>query len=463
MTHYDVIVVGGGPGGYVAAGEASKLGKKVALIEADELGGTCLNRGCIPSKTLLRHAEIIEQIEQAKHWGIETGEVRFSLDKMMKRKNEVIERLRQGVAFLLKTGKIDHYKGFGTVHKDRTVTVQHADQTERIRAEHIILATGSQPVLPPIPGIEQVAVHTSDTIFDLDEIPQSLTIIGGGVIGVELACVFASLDVPVTIVEMAERLIPGEDPDAVNVLTKALEKKNIRIHTGAKVTALKTGDTGHDVMIETKNGDQQVISAEHILVSVGRGPNVSGISELGLKMDGPFVAVNRKLETSVPNIYAVGDLIGGWQLAHAASAEGIVAARNTAGKNESFDDRVVPRGVYTHPEIASVGLTEAEAVAKGYAVRAETFHLANNGKALALGEREGFAKIIAEEQYGEILGVVMVGPHVTEMISEASAFMYLEGTVEEMATMIHPHPTVTETLYEAAVAWMGQYTRKNRR
>ena len=460
MKKYDVVVIGGGPGGYVAAIRAAKLGCSVALVEADQLGGTCLNRGCIPSKTLLHHAEIIEQIRKASSWGIETGEMRFSFAKMNARKDQVIMRLRTGIASLLKEGKIEHFKGFGSVHADNTISIQSGDKVETIIAERIILATGSTPFVPNIIGINQVDIHTSDTILDIKEIPSSIVIIGGGVIGVEFACIFASLNTEVTIIEMAETILPNEDPEAAKVLHKALQKKNIKIQTHAKVEVLRQNETDKLVLFQTKDGSTISIACDQILVAIGRKPNLSALSELSIKMEGSYVSVNKNMETSIPGIYAVGDLVGGWQLAHVASAEGMVAAANAAGKIQEIDYSIVPRCVYTLPEIASVGLMEREAKEKGYAVKVGIHHLVGNGKALAMDGREGFVKIIAEEKYGEILGTVMVGPHVTEIISEVAAFMKLEGTLEELGSMIHPHPSLSESIYEAAISWLEKGLHK---
>ncbi|WP_209123987.1 dihydrolipoyl dehydrogenase [Alkalihalobacillus sp. BA299] len=456
MNKYEVAIIGGGPGGYVAAIRAAKLGKSVALIEAQELGGTCLNRGCIPSKTLLRHSEIIENIEKAKSWGIETGPVTFSFSKMLDRKNQVIQKLRTGIAFLLKQGKIDVYNGYGEVQADQDIVVKMNEKQETISAEKIIIATGSTPIIPPIPGMEHANYHTSDTIFNIEEIPESIVIIGGGIIGVEFACIFSSLNVSVTIVEMGDRITPNEDPEASKALTKALKKKGVRVLTKTKVTGVDQRGNQQAVQIETSNGKQESLETTTILLSVGRKPNTSSISQLNLQMDGPFVKVDNQMKTSHPSIYAVGDVVGGWQLAHVASQEGIIAASNAAGEKETINYKVVPRCIYTSPEIASVGLTEDEAKQQGYSYKVVKVDLAGNGKALAADEKEGFVKLIADTKYGEILGVTMVGPHVTEMIAEPSAFIHLEGTVDELASMIHPHPALSESLYEAAASWLGK-------
>ncbi|WP_394237732.1 dihydrolipoyl dehydrogenase [Niallia oryzisoli] len=447
---YDLVIVGGGPGGYVAALHAAKNGQKVALIEADHLGGTCLNRGCIPSKTLLRHTEIIESIQEAKEWGIETGELRLSLDKMRKRKDDVINKLRSGIAFLMKQDKVDVFNGLGIIESSNAVKVVGQDSEELLEAGKIIIATGSTPVVPPIPGLDSVSFETSDSIFDIKEIPESIAIIGGGVIGVEFATIFASLNSRVTIIEMADRLAPLEDVEASKLLEKTLKKKGIKILTSTKVERFEKAGEKVATVCTDKKGKEVVVESSTLIVSVGRKPNLSATSKLNLEMAGPFIKVNNKMETSIPNVYAVGDVVGGFQLAHVASAEGIVAANNASGELDKIDYHVVPRCIYTLPEIASVGLSEADAKAKGLNVRTEKFDHAGNGKSLAAGDTTGFTKIVYDEKLGEIIGVTMVGQHVTEMISEASAFMYLEGTVEEAAKMIHPHPSVVESFYEAA-------------
>ena len=451
IKQYEIVVVGGGPGGYVAALNAAKSGKRTALVEPDFLGGTCLNRGCIPSKTLLKHAEIIESIEKAKEWGIETGSLTLSFDKMKKRKNDVIERLRSGIAFLLKQGKIDVYQGYGSVPESGLVVVKTEFAEETIQSEKIIIATGSTPSVPPITGLDAVQFDTSDSIFDINDIPKSIVIIGGGVIGMEFACIFSSFKSNVTIVEAADRILPTEDTEAAKLLTKVLKKKGIKIQTGATVQSVSETNGVKTVVFADSKGKDFSVEADTLLVCTGRKPNVSATHELNLKLNGPFIEVNEKMETSLRNVYAVGDVIGGWQLAHAASAEGVVAANNAADIPDIMDYKVMPRCIYTSPEIAGVGLTEDEARKQNIDVRVEKFDFAGNGKALTSGESEGFTKIIYEAKYGEIIGVVMAGSHVTEMISEASAFIYLEGTVEEAATMVHPHPTISETFFEAAV------------
>ncbi|WP_042346991.1 dihydrolipoyl dehydrogenase [Bacillus massiliigorillae] len=454
MKNYDVVVIGAGPGGYVAAEEAAKYGQSVAIIEKQYLGGTCLNSGCIPSKTLLRHSEIIELMEKAKSWGIEFENVKLSFGKMMNRKTKVIEQLRNGVLSLLNKAKVDIYYGIASILENKQIVIESESKTDEIFANKIIIATGSKPNIPPINGIENVFYHTSDSIFDIQDIPKSIAIIGGGIIGVEFACVFSALNVEVTIIEMADQLLVSEDEDVASMITKKFKKDKVKIITSAKVQEISESKDGILINVHTNDGNRLFIQADELLLATGRIPNLSAVSRLNVLMNGPFLAVNKQMETSIPNVYAIGDVIGGWQLAHVASAEGIVAASNASGIFKEINYKAVPRCVYSSPEIASVGLTEKEAREKGNAVRTETFPLSAIGKALAMDERTGFIKLIADETYGEILGVVMLGPHVTEMISEASSLIFLEATVDELALLIHPHPTLSEGLWEAARNWL---------
>lgn len=454
MKKYDLVIVGGGPGGYIAAVHAAKQGLSVALIENQYLGGTCLNTGCIPSKTLLRHSEFLDMLEKAKKWGIETENVTLSFEKMIQRKKSVVENLRKGVESLLLSTNVDIYNGVATVLPDYRIVIEEKNSQSELYGKKIIIATGSKPFIPPVKGIELVKAHTSDTIFELDYIPKSIVIIGGGIIGVEFACIFSSLNVDVTIIEMRDRLIATEDEDASRLMTKELKKKGIAILTSAKLKEAGENDSEKTLTVELANSELLTVSAEEVLFASGRKPNLNGTIKLGLAMNGPFIAVNKQMETSFPNVYAVGDVIGGWQLAHVASAEGIVAAANASGIYQEIDYKVVPRCIYTFPEIASVGLSEKEAKESGYSYRCETIQLRANGKTLAMDEPSGFIKLIADDSYDEILGAVMVGPHVTEMISEVSTAIFLEGTVDELASLIHPHPTVSEGIWEVARTWL---------
>ncbi|GIN23067.1 dihydrolipoyl dehydrogenase [Siminovitchia fordii] len=456
MSFYDVIIVGGGPGGYVAALRAAKSGKRTALVEADYLGGTCLNRGCIPSKTLLKHAEIIESIEKAKSWGIKAGDLDFSLEEMFEHKDQVIATLRNGIEHLLNAGKIDVYYGMGTIHHDKKVTVKTESETTQISGEKIIIATGSQPAVPPIEGLEAVHYQTTDTIFNIEKIPQSIVIIGGGVIGVEFANIFSSLRTQVTIIELGDRIIPTEDQDASKELLNHLKRKGVKVLTKHQVTSIKETDNSKTISITSEKGDIDTLTADEVLLAVGRQPNLSAVSELELDMNGKYIAVNNYLETSKAGYFAVGDVIGGLQLAHVASAEGLTAVKNLDEKQEKMKYNVIPRCIYTNPQVASVGLSEAEIKKKGIRYKVNKYSFSTNGKALASGETEGFTKVLVDEKYGEILGIVMIGAHVTEMISQSSAFMYLEGTVDELAEMVQPHPSLSEALMESANALIGK-------
>lgn len=454
MEQFDVAIIGGGPGGYVAAIRAAKSGLSVALVEAEDLGGTCLNRGCIPSKTLLKHAEVINQIKDASALGITVNDFSFSLDEIISRKNNVINQLKSGITMLLRQNKVKVFNGIGIVREDKTVKVTTEKDDIIIKPDNIILATGSAPVVPPIPGIETIDVHTSDSIFDITEAPEHLVIVGGGVIGVEIACVFNSFGTKVEVIEMADRIIPLEDNDASSYLLKQLESAGITFHTNAKVTSFGKDKQKAIVEVE-KNGEKSTITTNEVLMCVGRSPNKLGLEDIELNMNGNYVKVDKYMQTSLDNIYAIGDLIGGYQLAHAASNEGLRAMNHILGQGTS-KDALIPRCVYSFPEVASVGLSETEAKKAGLKVKVKKIDLAGNGKAMAANENKGFMKLIADEKHGEVLGVVMVGAHVTEMISQATAFMHLEGTVEEIETMVFPHPTVSEGLFEAAGAWLGK-------
>ncbi|ASN04381.1 dihydrolipoyl dehydrogenase [Virgibacillus necropolis] len=455
MDKFDLAIIGGGPGGYVAAIRAAKEGLSVALVEGRDLGGTCLNRGCIPSKTLLKHAEVLEQIKDSRSFGITVNDVSYSIEEMVSRKNNVINQLQNGIKGLLKQNKITVYQGYGYVDANKTVTIKSDRDTQQINADNVILANGSKPFVPELPGLREVDYYTSDTIFDITEVPDRMVIVGGGVIGLEIACIFNAFDTKVEIVEMADRILPSEDAEASDFLAKQLTGKGITIHTATKITGFKKGSGESVVEVQKEGKASTTFETDAILVSVGRSPNLTGIEDLPVKMNGKFVDVNQNMKTSIPGIYAIGDLVGGFQLAHVASDEGIKAVNQIAG-NPTKVNGEIPRCVYTFPEIASVGLSEDEAKKRGYEVSTKKVDLAGNGKAIASGENSGFMKLTADKKYGEVLGVVMVGSHVTEMISQATAFMHLEGTVDEIENMIFPHPTVSESLFESASAWLGK-------
>lgn len=457
MEQYDVIIVGGGPAGYVAAIRAAKNGKKIALVEKSYLGGTCLNRGCIPSKTLLRHTEVIEDIKSADVWGIKVSNLTFSFDEMLNRKDKVIETLRGGIKHLLQSGKIEVYDGEATIDKDKQVKVAVSkNDILTISADNILVATGSKPAVPPIEGVDKVHYHTTDTIFNLTEIPNSITIIGGGVIGVEMANIFSSLNVKVTVVEMGDRLIPSEDKDASKALLKSLKKKGINVLTKHQVLSISEENGVKRMTTSSKKEGNKTIESSEVLIAVGRKPNLSAVDSLDLKKNGPFIEVDDYLETSIQGIFAAGDVIGRLQLAHVASEEGLMAIENMDNKNHTIDYQQMPRCIYTKPEVASIGYNEQELIDKNIVYRIGKYNFSGNGKALAMGETEGFLKVLVDSEYGEVLGVTMIGSRVTEMIGQAGAYLQLEGTVDELAGLTQAHPSLSEGIMEVANSLIGK-------
>jgi len=446
MKNFDVIVIGAGPGGYVSAIRAAQQGKTVAIVEKEKIGGACLNVGCIPSKTLLKHSEMVEEIKRANDWGINTGELSIDFPKLMQRKDQVVKTLTNGIDYLLKKNDITMFHGTASINKELVVSIGD----EKIKGQDILLATGSKPFVPPIQGLDQVDYMTTDSFFDLRELPESLIIIGGGIISIELAFAMAPLGTKVTIIEVATDILLTEDPDARKIIKNQLRKKNIETITNAEIQEVKKDK----IVIANRE-----IAYNKLLVATGRKPNVDVALELDLQMDeaDKFVAVNAFYETSQKNVYAVGDLIGGYQLAHAASAEGLIAVQAMSGMTpKPLDQSEIPRCVYTHPEIASFGLSEEQAKDAGYNVKVTKSLLAGNGKAIAMGETEGFVKIISETKYQEILGAVIVGTGATELIGELLAVKHSEGTMNELASLVQAHPSVAEAIGESANALLQQ-------
>lgn len=446
METYDIVVIGAGPGGYVAAIRAAQLGKSVAIVEKDKVGGACLNVGCIPSKTYLKHSEIVEDIQQANEWGIQSREVKIDFSKLKKRKDQVVQTLISGVNSLLKKNGVTIYSGMAEVEENLVVTIGE----NKIKGKDILLATGSKPFVPPIPGLDKAEYLTTDTFFNLQKLPKSLVIIGAGVIGVELAFAMAPLGTKVTLIEVASDILLTEDKDAVQVIKKQLQKQNIQTFVGTEIKEIKKDQI---ILPETE------IPFDQLLVATGRNPNSEIATQLQLKVNksGKYVVVNENYETSKKHVYAVGDLIGGYQLAHAASAEGIKAVQAIAGKAEkkiALDE--IPRCVYVRPEIASFGMNEIEAREAGYDVTVTKSSVTGNGKAIAMGETEGFVKIISETMYQEILGAVVVAPNATELIGGILAVKQSEGTVYELASVIQPHPSISEAIGESADALFQQ-------
>lgn len=451
-NRYDVAVLGGGPGGYEAAIRCAQYGLKTALIEMDKLGGTCLNRGCIPTKALLHGAELYEQAKKAAQFGVNVGEVTYDYSKIAAHKDKVVKQLVGGVGALEKANGVEVINGFGKLVDANTIDVNG----NKVEAENIILAMGSTPSKPPIPGLDGKNVFTSDDVLAMKELPESFVIIGGGVIGMEFATVFATLGKKVTVVEMMPFVIPGIEEEIRSGLVKNMKKLGVNIITSAKVTSIEGGDS---VKVNYElDGKAQAAEGACCIVSVGRSPMTAnvGLEEVGIKFaerngrPTRYISIDDCCQTNVKNIYAIGDITPKIQLAHVASAQGMVAAANCAKKTATMDYNVVPACLYTSPEIAYVGMTEAKAKEAGYEVETGSFNVAANGKAMVMGENQGIVKIIAQKTTGKLLGAQIYAPRATDMIAEVAVLMKKGGTVADISDTIHPHPTVSETLMEAA-------------
>ena len=448
---FDVVVIGGGPAGYVAAIRAAQVGGKVAVVEKSELGGTCLNRGCIPTKTFLKNAEIIEGIEMSSKRGIILENEKFTVDmpKVVSLKNEIVKTLTNGVQGLLKSNSIKIFKGVGKINKDKDVVI---NGEKVLRTNKIILAGGSKVGSVNIPGIESKRVLTSDDILDLKELPKSLAVIGGGVVGVELGQAYLSFGSEVTVIEMMDRIVPGVDREASETLRKALEKKGMKILTSSKIKEII--DEGDKLRIKLE--DKEDVVAEKALLSIGRVPDLEAVGELDLEMERGKIKVDKYMETSVKGVYAPGDINGIKMLAHAAFRMGEVAAENAIlGNHREIKLETTPSAIYTIPEVGMAGLTEEEAKEK-YDISVGKFAFVGNGRALASGDTTGFVKVIADKKYGEILGVHIVGQSAAEIINEASSLMAMEITVDEVIKTIHGHPTFSEALFEACADVLGE-------
>ena len=456
---YDVVFIGGGPGGYVAAVRASQLGLKTAVVEKAKLGGTCLHAGCIPTKALLRSAEIYTNTKNAEEFGVIAPEVGVDFSKVQARKEATTDRLFKGVEHLMKKGNIDVYDGIGSLLKADAVTVKLNDGEEvLLNAKNVIIATGSRP--RTLPGLEADGqyVMTSDEALQMKEIPESIIIVGGGVIGMEWASLLSDFGSKVTVLEYADRILPTEDKEVSKEMQRLMKKKGIKIVTSAKVLP-ETIEKGDGVSIKAElKGKETAYSADKLLVSVGRQPLVEGIGleNTAVELNRGFIQTNEYYLTNEPNVYAIGDVIGGLQLAHVASHEGLIAVEHIAGKNPTpLDPNLVSKCVYTSPEVASVGLTEDQAIEKGYEVKVGKFPFRAIGKALVLGESDGFVKFVADAKTNKLIGAHMVGPSVTDMITEAALAQVLEATSMDVAHMIHPHPSLNEAIGEAALAVEG--------
>jgi len=449
----DVAIVGTGPGGYVAAIRCAQLGLSVVAVEDDRPGGVCLNWGCIPTKALLRNAEVVHLVERAADFGISVGEVRIDYAAAVKRSRGVADRMAKGVEFLFRKNKITLLPGKGVLKSPTTVEVKGASGVDTIEARSVILATGSEAKSLPGIAIDEELVLSSTGAVRQERRPASLVVIGAGAVGVEFADVYRAYGTEVTILEALPRLVPVEDEEVSALLARVFGRRGITVKTGVKVSGITRGGPG--VVVTTDGGR---FEAEQVLMAVGRGARVKevGLEALGVAMERGFVRVSPKMETSVKGIYAVGDMARPPLLAHKAMAEGVVAAEAIAGRDpRPIDYMNVPSCTYCRPQIASLGLSEARARENGRDVTVGKFPFTANGKAVALGDTEGFVKVVADKATGEILGVHIVGPEATEMIHEFAVGRTLEATLEEIVHTIHAHPTLSEAALEATLAALG--------
>jgi len=459
---FDVIVIGSGPGGYVCAIRAAQLGLKAACVEVDKLGGVCLNIGCIPTKALLTSALLVNEMKRAESHGILIQEAQVSLGPAQKRSRGVADQLSKGIGFLFRKNKVTHIQGYGRLTGANTVAVTDADgATTSYQAKNVVVATGSRPRNLPNLQIDEKMIWSSTGALFQTEAPPRLAVVGAGAVGMEFADVYASFGSKVTVIEAMDRVLPLEDADCSDHVAKRYKKRGIDVLTGVWLESTQITDEGVKLTLKMPDGEIQELEVDRVLSAVGRVPNTEdvGLSAAGVQMSekGGFVETNDQMQSNVPSVYAIGDCTKPPLLAHKATHEGVVAAEFIAGQgHHTVDYHNIPNCTYTHPEVASVGMTEAEAREAGHDIEVGKFPWVGNGRALAMGDAEGFVKVIRGTQYSEILGAHIVGPHATELIAEFVLGRHLEATVEEMDRAIHPHPTLSEAIGEGALAALGR-------
>ena len=460
LKNTDIAVLGAGPGGYVAAIRAKKLGLNVLIIEKADLGGVCLNWGCIPTKALTHISEVIESIKKSAELGINISGMGIDFKKIMTRKETVVNVLRNGLEYNFKKNGIEIVRGSGKLISQNKIAVKGNDGSDiEITAKNIIIATGSHASSVPPFILDNEGILDNVGILSLKELPKSMLVVGGGVVGCEFSSIFSTLGVKVTIVEVMPRILLNEDDEVANLIEKTFTKKGINIYTNVIVKEIKKSEGQYKCVLS----NDETITVDKILVSVGRKPNTDGIglNEAGIELDSKgFVKVDKYLRTNVKNIYAIGDVIGGYQLAHVASAEGLVAIDNISGKERAMKYNAVPWAVFTLPEIGTVGLGKKQAEEKGYKVKTGMFPFKNSGKAFAMQETEGFVKIFTDSSTEEILGATIIGPKATELIHEIAVAINGELTIDYIADAIHSHPTLSEAVMEAAEDCFGLSTHK---
>ena len=460
---FDVTIIGAGPGGYVAAIRAAQLGLKTAIIERDkDLGGTCLLRGCIPTKELLHSAHVFDMVSDPSEFGVSVEGFKLHFNKVMDRKNKVVSRLSKGVEFLMKKNKITVFKGHGKLEgKGRVTVTDAAGSKQDIATKNVIIATGSAPRLLPGVDVHSSRVVTSDQLLDFDHVPKSMVVLGAGAVGVEFASVFKRFGSDVTIIELLPRLVPIEDEETSAELQKSFRRRKINVMTSTRFESVKVNKDNVEISYTGADGKPGQINAETLLIAVGRRPVTDGLGleNTRVESDRGYLKVDEFMRTAEPNVYAIGDVIPTPWLAHVASKEGCLAAEHIAGKNpHPINYNLIPNCTYCEPEIGSVGLTEAKAKEKGYDVKIGKFPFSALGKAIILGETEGFVKIISDAKYDEILGVHIMGPHATDLLGEACVALGLEATTEALGHIMHAHPTLSESIMEAAEAVHGMAT-----
>ncbi|MDA3886333.1 MAG: dihydrolipoyl dehydrogenase [Candidatus Delongbacteria bacterium] len=444
---YDVLVLGGGPGGYTAAIRANQYGLKTAIIEKDKLGGTCLNRGCIPTKSILASTDILAKIKKSEDFGITVENIKVNIEKIIDRKQEIVDSLVGGLDKIFKLRKIEVFNNFGKITSNNEITL---DSGEKLTAKNIILATGSEPLILPFFNIDHKNVITSDDALEMREIPEKLLVIGGGVVGCEFAGIYKELGSEVTIVEMLKNLVPTEDAQVSRTLQTSFKKKGVTIKLKTKVEKVEIIEDDK-VKIFFSDGSEEIFTK--VLAAGGRSINTkgNGIDELDLKLtDSNFIDINEKMQTSIDNVYAIGDITGKWMLAHVAATQGLVAVANIVGKVKVIDYDSIPSAIFTNPEIASIGAREQQLKEDGIVYKTGRFSFAANGKAKGLGETDGFVKVLTDESGEKLLGAHIVGPHASDLLQELVLIKSNKLSLHKLIDTVHPHPTLCESVLEAA-------------
>ena len=457
MADYDIVVIGSGPGGYVAAIRAGQLGMKTAIVERSDVGGVCLNWGCIPSKALLRNAEVVSLFRRASDFGITAENIQYDFGQAIDRSRQVVSSLTGGIRFLLKKNNVEYIDGLGKLKTSNQIEVL-GDSSRVLDTENVILATGAR--FRPVPqlDIDEKVVISSRQALEMREIPQKVVIVGGGATGVEFAYLYRMYGSEVTIVEMLPRLVPLEDEEISKHLEKSFQKQGIQSMTGAKVESLDIGTDEAVVTVSDANGSTD-LQCDKVLVAVGMQGNIEeiGLEDIGVITERGFVSVNERMETNIAGVFAIGDVTGKLLLAHVASAQGVLAVESIAGmESPVLDYDLIPRATYCHPQIASFGLTEKQARDRGLKVRVGQFPFSASGKAIALGDTDGMVKIVVDDELGDVLGAHMIGSEVTELLGEIGLAKMLESTTKELGWLVHPHPTISEMIKEAALAAEGE-------